>query len=92
MKINKWVKVSVVQQRWPEGGCGWEDVTEETSRKAGRDRLKEYRASQPTIPARLITRREINPDWTAWQAELDQAAAAGLIDQAAAAMRRAVSQ
>ncbi len=37
---------------------GWEDVTAEDTRRAGTQRLREYRENQPELRHRLITRRE----------------------------------
>jgi hypothetical protein len=49
--------VFVIQQYWGNQ-YGWEDVTQEDTRKEARARLKEYRQNQPQAPARLIVRRE----------------------------------
>ena len=38
-------------------GQGWEDVTEENTRKEAADRLKEYRDNMTEYPHQLITRR-----------------------------------
>jgi hypothetical protein len=43
----------VIQQHW---GYGWEDVTEEETRREGLIQLKCYRENQDA-PARLILRR-----------------------------------
>jgi len=49
--------VFIIQQ-YTGSQYGWEDVHAEDTRKAARERLKEYRQNQPEYPARLITRRE----------------------------------
>lgn len=59
-RINKWLIVSVVQGNY---GGGWEDVTEEETRREGLAQLRTYRENEPQYPHRLISRRELNPAW-----------------------------
>ena len=40
-----------------DNGYGWEDVTEENTRREGLLRLKEYRENEVHCPHKLITRR-----------------------------------
>ncbi len=62
MKINKYLTVYVVQGAY---GQGWEDVCAEETGKEARARLKEYRENETQYAHRLITRRELNPNYTA---------------------------
>lgn len=55
--IRKTVDVYVVQGYY--GSLyGWEDTTEEETRREGMVRLREYRENQPDIPFRLRMKRE----------------------------------
>ena len=56
--MNKYQYVKVIQSFYST--YGWEDVTEETTYKEARQRLKEYRENEPQTPHRLINRRVLN--------------------------------
>lgn len=67
MRINKWIKEYVIQEFTGYGRGGWEDSTEEETRKDARIQMKCY--SKAGVPARLIVRRVINPAWEQTQKE-----------------------
>lgn len=55
MKNNKYEYVKVIQGFY---SCyGWEDLTEETTTKEARQRLKEYNENERETPHRIINRR-----------------------------------
>lgn len=53
--VRKTRDVFVIQGHTAEG---WEDETTETTHKAARERLKEYRENVPGYPVRIQKRRE----------------------------------
>jgi hypothetical protein len=54
---QKYITVYVIQQHY---GTRWEDVTQEETSSAARDRRKEY-IENTNYPTRLVRRKEANP-------------------------------
>lgn len=67
-KINKWVKEYVIQEFTGYGRGGWEDSATEETAKDAREQMKSYRNAG--VPARLVIRRVINPEWEQAQKNL----------------------
>lgn len=59
-RVNKWLYEIIVQERTCNG---WEDSCAESTMKDAKDTCRDY--TNNGVPARIIHRRTLNPDYIA---------------------------